>query len=515
MISGLTFTGADHRSSGGAILNHWDLSLVDSVIVGNAALTGGGLFHRTGSLTLLNSEIRDNTGTSGGGGIALSSHFGAVIRFTTIADNASEIGGGIFNNAAQLLLVADSTISRNRATLFAGGIHNSSVSTLTLSSSTLSGNSTGDEGELSNSGVATVLSSTIASVATNPNSLALDNTGSRLAIHNSIVAGDVSHFGTGELVGSNNLFGDAVGAFPIVGANNRFGLDPVLGPLEDNGGPTKTHALLDGSPAIDAGDAAFHPGMFGLPILDDQRGVGFARVAEGDGRNGPRLDIGAFEAQDPLASLPSDFNNDGAADEADLAVWRASFDQTTGADADNDGDSDGNDVLLWQRSVAKPPVVGNFDRDEDVDGQDLVIWKSSFRTSASADANGDGATDGHDFLLWQRNLNVSPLATGLAFVAAPEDIQLLDWPYLSPLTLPAPVSQASTAASSRREDDERPAQHAAFASLEAAPIVAPVLYDNSDSNTPKSIEASSNTEGEETCAAMESLFDAVFEQNWY
>ncbi|MEM8946951.1 MAG: choice-of-anchor Q domain-containing protein [Planctomycetota bacterium] len=65
-------------------------------------------------------------------------------------------------------------------------------------------------------------------------------------------------------------------------------LDPLLAPLADNGGPTHTHALLLGSPALDAGDPAvvFDPAEF------DQRGDGFSRVAGG------RIDMGAFELQD-------------------------------------------------------------------------------------------------------------------------------------------------------------------------------------------------------------------------
>ena len=62
----------------------------------------------------------------------------------------------------------------------------------------------------------------------------------------------------------------------------------MLGPLQDNGGPTFTHALLPGSPAINAGDPSFTP-----PPFYDQRGPGFDRVVNG------RIDIGSFEVQGP------------------------------------------------------------------------------------------------------------------------------------------------------------------------------------------------------------------------
>ncbi len=86
-----------------------------------------------------------------------------------------------------------------------------------------------------------------------------------------------------------NLIGDPTDV-PItesVPGSNIIGADPLLGPLQDNGGPTLTHALLPGSPAIDSGDPAFTP-----PPDYDQRGEGFPRVVNG------RIDMGAFEVQD-------------------------------------------------------------------------------------------------------------------------------------------------------------------------------------------------------------------------
>jgi hypothetical protein len=72
----------------------------------------------------------------------------------------------------------------------------------------------------------------------------------------------------------------------LTGPGDQINTDPLLGPLQDNGGPTFTHALLDGSPAIDAGDPKFIP-----PPLYDQRGPSFWRV-----RN-DRIDVGSFEVQ--------------------------------------------------------------------------------------------------------------------------------------------------------------------------------------------------------------------------
>jgi hypothetical protein len=78
------------------------------------------------------------------------------------------------------------------------------------------------------------------------------------------------------------------------GPDDQINTDPVLGPLQNNGGPTYTHALLPGSPAIDAGDPKFTP-----PPFYDQRGSGFWRV-----RNG-RIDVGAFEVQAGATPTPT------------------------------------------------------------------------------------------------------------------------------------------------------------------------------------------------------------------
>jgi hypothetical protein len=80
------------------------------------------------------------------------------------------------------------------------------------------------------------------------------------------------------------------GSGELDGPGDQINTDPLLGPLQDNGGPTFTHALRDSrtlrSPAIDAGDPSFTP-----PPNDDQRGFPFVRVFKG------RIDIGSFEVQ--------------------------------------------------------------------------------------------------------------------------------------------------------------------------------------------------------------------------
>ena len=108
---------------------------------------------------------------------------------------------------------------------------------------------------------------------------------------------------SGRLSADYSLIGQAGSTTIIesVPGSNIFDKDPLLGPLQDNGGTTQTHALLSGSPAIDAGDPDFTP-----PPDFDQRGEGFERVVNG------RIDMGAYEEQSAawLQSL-GDINGDG------------------------------------------------------------------------------------------------------------------------------------------------------------------------------------------------------------
>jgi hypothetical protein len=134
-----------------------------------------------------------------------------------------------------------------------------------------------------------------------------------------------------SLIGSNHGNGLTEARSPdsngnLVGSRVRS-IDPLLGPLADNGGPTMTHALLPGSPAINAG-------VLRHRTQNDQRGFPYLRVY------GPAPDMGAFELQ-PL--LPGDANEDGMVDLLDFDSLKASFGMAvdaTLADGDLDGDGD-------------------------------------------------------------------------------------------------------------------------------------------------------------------------------
>jgi spore coat protein CotF len=205
------------------------------------------------------------------------------VNFGSPAAPAPGFGGGIGNNGT--MNIVNSTISGNSATgrtAGGGGIFNgpgNGGGTLNLTNCTISGNSSDDRGG------------------------GIRNNGGTVNIQNTIVAGNTASqpgpdiFNPFNSLG-NNLIGKSDGGSGFTNGmnNDKVGtvampLDPKLGPLQDNGGPTFTMALLTGSPALDAGSDS----VLGTPLFltTDQRGTGFPR------KTGAHVDIGAFELTAP------------------------------------------------------------------------------------------------------------------------------------------------------------------------------------------------------------------------
>lgn len=291
-------------STGGVFLRSGTLRLIDCTVSGNASSGEGGGIFSLGDLRLVNSSVSGNNAYAGGGGIF---HGAGTLSLnnSTVSGNASySAGGGIWIiNARTPNRVVNSTISGNIAQVRGGGIELSS-SSLTLSNSTVSGNSAGAYG----GGLRTVYSDLRVLHSTVTQNAAPEAQGAGLAAHGvflggygnrrtrseifaSIIAGNLgtdvdlisgdrnAFFSLGD-----NLIGDgnAIGAFKGQGDRTRFE-SPGLGPLSDNGGPTLTHALLEGSPAIDALTDRCPP-----PAAD-QRGI--------ERPQGSACDIGAFELE--------------------------------------------------------------------------------------------------------------------------------------------------------------------------------------------------------------------------
>jgi predicted outer membrane repeat protein len=311
------FAGAGNL--GGGVNNQGTVTLTDVVVRDSTTNVYGGGIYSARSLTLVRSAVELNTasghptGQAGGAGIFLDSGSTATISDSTIAGNTAEhSGGGIYAHNSSFV-VFGSAIAGNTATFSTGGgIHLSETVIMGLSNSTLSGNRARERGGAlyTNSPRA---QANLASVTITGNSAGtpiLSGMGGGIGgsavvrLKDSILAGNTLQgpfpigpdcwASTAITSQGYNLIQSTTGC-PIAGdmTGNLTGVDPVLGPLADNGGPTETHALLGGSPAIDAGDPAGCTDHTGTLLLVDQTGE--PRTADGDGDGRARCDIGSVE----------------------------------------------------------------------------------------------------------------------------------------------------------------------------------------------------------------------------
>lgn len=333
-----TVTDNTSAQSGGGIHDDFQSTIVleDSTVSNNFAGRGingdGGGIRSSGPLTLTRSTISGNTGTDLGGGLSVVGVSTLLMTDSTISGNTatrsggSTDGGGIYAATSGTVTLTNSSVSGNTAEAgpntstfsagFGGGVYIDS-GTVTSKNSTVSGNTAqgttalGSDGRgggiYNNGGTLTLANGTVAdntagSAGTNGRGGGIySNTGSTTTLRNTILARNTADVGSnGD--GANgaftsqgyNLIGDTWLAFFFNQTGDQTGVaNPGLGLLADNGGPTKTHALQSGSPAIDTGNPT-QPGG-GSPACEatDQRGE--TRPADGDGNGTATCDIGAFE----------------------------------------------------------------------------------------------------------------------------------------------------------------------------------------------------------------------------
>jgi CSLREA domain-containing protein len=316
---------------GGGIFNYKTVTLNNSTVSGNSTDgDGGGTYNwGTATLTLNNSTVSGNSTTSGSGGAIVNWGLATLTNSTISGNSTGGDGGGIVNSGT--LTLNNSTVSGNSAKSHGGAIFNGGATTLTLTNSTISGNSTGgDGGGISNEGAATLTNSTITANTAKYYGGGVYTYGGTVNLHNMTIAhnvadGDMDGVGEGGGVSiaapgivnarntliSNNVHlgvnlpvpddckgtltskdynliltttGCAIGGAT---AHNTIGVDAQLGTLQNNGGFTATHALLAGSPAIDAGNPSGCKDNNNANLTTDQRG--YARPA------GAACDIGAYE----------------------------------------------------------------------------------------------------------------------------------------------------------------------------------------------------------------------------
>jgi CSLREA domain-containing protein len=321
-LSGMTITGGDpHGGHGGGVqvvsgtLSMFNVRVTDNTTGGTSQYNGGGVYTTAGNttVTISFSRIDNNSAVNLGGGIYVEDQSALLLQSSRVDGNTAPTGAGIYNRGPATIL--DSEISTNSSTSSAGGgggINN--ADTLVMVNSTISLNSAlGSGGGLVAAGNTTtaLYSVTIArNTADSDNDFTGDGGGIRIAsptatvsFRNTIIAdnSDVSSAGndhpdcsgTFDSLDYNlveNTTGCTIGG---VTTHNLTGVDPQLGFLKDNGGPTFTHALKAGSPAIDGGNPSGCKDETNTTMTVDQRG--FVRPVDGDLVPGSRCDIGAFE----------------------------------------------------------------------------------------------------------------------------------------------------------------------------------------------------------------------------
>jgi predicted outer membrane repeat protein len=319
--------GGGLSHDGGAIYSEGPMTLSDTQVTSNAAsASGGGLANRAVA-ELYRSTIAGNRAGADGGGMSTS--YWLRMSETTVRDNeAGGLGGGVANNdlggfTSAILVVESSTVSGNTSHDRGGGIANGTLESsyelrqiqLWMTNSTVSGNTADGHGGGIYTGLGEFHRVLLDNVTITANVADADgdddgdggglfNRLGEVQFRNSILAENEDRSPSTRRPDcwtprrfdsrGHNLIGVAA-TCPLDGIlfGNLLGVDPRLGPLQDNGGRTQTHALLADSPAIDAGNPSGCMSDISRYLTVDQRGA--MRTVDGNSDEQPVCDMGAFE----------------------------------------------------------------------------------------------------------------------------------------------------------------------------------------------------------------------------
>ena len=400
-ITQSTISGNSAADDGGGVFLSGLLStltLQNSLVSGNAAGgdVGGIAIQSNSTATIQQSTIADNTATNGIGGIQVALNSQALIEESTIADNTSNFScGGLFISGGSTGTINNSTISANATNTSGCGGVGVVDSTASVANSTVTGNSAGGDGGgfyvatiYGASGYLSIGNTTITSNTADQGGgvvVSAYSDDATLVLGESLIAGNSASPGD-EVVaestgGSARTFADAFNLFGHAGLTNAQafsgftpgasdinatsnGTNTPLGlilntTLADNGGPTQTHMLPFGSPAIDAVDDGSCP-----PPATDQRGEG--RPVDGDDSSSAECDIGAVEYDPSTADSDADGITDAYEIDNELNPNLAD----AGDDKDMDGVTNGDEFNA--DTEANDPDSDDDDLGDAVDNTPLV-----------------------------------------------------------------------------------------------------------------------------------------------
>jgi hypothetical protein len=260
-------------------------SLTNVIFSGNSSMIGGGMFNRESSPTLSEVIFIGNSGSRGGGMYNILSD--PVLINVTFSGNTvtpyPEIpsfigdGGGMYNQRSNPELT-NVTFSKNTASVTGGGMYNTDISQPLLTNVTFWGNAAGTSG----GGIANIPLGPSSPVSPTLINVILwgNNAPTGGGIYNEVGGTPEISYSDIQGCGGSSSWNSNCG----LNGGNNIDTDPLLGPIADNGGFTMTHALLEGSPAIDAGDPGNCPDT-------DQRGINRPQ--------GDYCDMGAYEYEHP------------------------------------------------------------------------------------------------------------------------------------------------------------------------------------------------------------------------
>ena len=298
-VTNSLISGNDALGNGGGVDGDaGSVTIVGSTLVGNqAAINGGGLTNFA-TLSVYNSTIASNTGYNGGG-IYADAGSTTLLVATTLSGNTAnpDVGGGPAQNGGTTNIV-NSTISGNNADVDGGGIWNSCPchSEVNLYNVTVTNNQADADFNGSGTGGGVFNNNNGVSTVQPQDSLIAGNWATAFFKFYILRVNDCH----GPLTSLDyNLIGTTSDCTFTASPDDQLNVSANIGPLQDNGGPTWTHALLPGSLAIDTGAPSGCRDQNGTLLATDQRG--YPRTANGAGTT--RCDIGAFELQ-RIVDLP-------------------------------------------------------------------------------------------------------------------------------------------------------------------------------------------------------------------